>query len=161
MIGDVYTVDPQREWDIFRAGKVETWTVDGAPLAAVRFVTGLDQDESLFVASWLKRGSEPPKFKSFMTTAELMTFVVDSLNLVRGVREVRGSNLQVRPFGGLEGFAFDLTYLFENGLEGAGAVVGVMKDRKLQLIMYTGARMHYFPKYRADVDRIIDSIQMR
>jgi hypothetical protein len=38
-------------------------------------------------------------------------------------------------------------------------VVGTVAKGKLQLIIYTGTRKQYFPKYSADVDRMIDSIR--
>ncbi len=44
---------------------------------------------------------------------------------------------------------------------GGGMVVGAVAKGKLHLIIYTGARRHYFPKYRDDVDRMMDSIQIQ
>lgn len=44
--------------------------------------------------------------------------------------------------------------------EGQGSVTGAVAKGKLHLIMYTGARKHYFPKYREDVDRMVDSIRI-
>jgi hypothetical protein len=40
-------------------------------------------------------------------------------------------------------------------------VAGAVAKGKLHLVIYTGTRRHYFPKYQGDVDRLIDSIRMQ
>src|SRR5215510_11428642 len=49
-IGDLYTVEPQVPWSAVDRGKVVSWTVDGFPLEAVRFVKGLADGEAFAVA---------------------------------------------------------------------------------------------------------------
>jgi hypothetical protein len=41
-----------------------------------------------------------------------------------------------------------------------GLVVGAVVEERLQLIMYTGVKTHYFPKHKEHVERIIQSISM-
>ena len=157
-IGDLYTVEPQVQWSAVERGKIVTWTVDGFPLEAVRFVKGLDDGESLLLEQALQ--TKPPTFRANMTPSEILEFVVDSWSLA-GAQQVRASNLRPRKFANLDGFAFDMTYLLRNGLEAQGMVVGAVAKGKLHLIIYTGARRHYFPKYKTDVDRMIDSIRIQ
>ena len=47
-IADLYTVEPQIAWSSMTEDKVEFWTVDGAGLEAVRFITGLSEGDSLY-----------------------------------------------------------------------------------------------------------------
>jgi hypothetical protein len=159
-IGDMYTVEPQTQWSAAEAGKILRWTVDGFPLEMVTFVRGLDEGEPLYPRSGGQPDRKPPTYRARMTPSEIMELVVDSLSL-QGVQQVAGTNLRPRKFGDVDGFAFDVTYLLGNGLEGQGIVVGAVAKNRLHLIMYTGTRRHYFPKYRADVERMVDSIRMR
>jgi hypothetical protein len=46
-----------------------------------------------------------------------------------------------------------------DGLNKYAIVAGAVIGEKLHLIIYSGARMHYFPKYRDAVEGIIASIQ--
>src|SRR5262245_61587867 len=155
-IDDLYTLEPQVQWSAVERGKIVSWTVDGFPLEAVRFVKGLNNGESFLVEQ--ARRPKPPTFRAEMTPSEVMEFVVDSWSLA-GAQQVKASNLRPHKFGSLDGFAFDMDYLLRNGLEAQGMVAGAVAKGKLHLIMYTGARRHYFPKHKSDVDRMIDSIR--
>jgi hypothetical protein len=42
----------------------------------------------------------------------------------------------------------------------SGLAAGAVIEDALYLILYTGARVYYFPKYRDDVERLLGSIQM-
>lgn len=157
-IGDLYTVEPQVAWSAVERGTTVSWTVDGFPLEAVRFVRGVGDGEPLLVDG--VRLAKTPRFKRQMTPSEIMELVVDSWSFA-GAQEVKASNLRPRKFGTLDGFAFDMAYLLRNGLEAQGIVAGATVKDKLHLIMYTGARSYYFPKYKDAVDRMIDSIRMQ
>ena len=86
--------------------------------------------------------------------------MVDSLAIV-GAAQVQATGLRPHAFGRLDGFAFDLAYVQKNGLEPLGLVVGAVEQSKLHLIVCTGVRPHHFPKYRLDVERLIESVRMR
>ena len=156
-IGDRYTVEPQIPWSSAKSGKYETWTVDGGALQQIQFVIGLDDGEPLFKG---KEQHEKQSFKKSMSVSEIMELVVDGLS-VEGAQKLEAKNLKPFPFGGKPGFRFELNFVTQNGLENAGLVVGSVIMDKLYLVKYTGARAHYFPKYRAHVERIIESILMQ
>lgn len=155
-IGGLYTVDPQIAWSKRRDGGVELWTVNGPDLEAVRFFKGLEDKDVL-----LKEGDRDklPRFRKDMTASEVMEFVVDSL-IVAGVNRVEATDLRPAPFGKLDGFRFELAFVTDAGLEYEGLVVGTVVDEALHLIMYTGAREHYYAKYKDEVERLIASIEM-
>jgi hypothetical protein len=155
-IGPTLTVEPQRQWTTIRSGRSELWTVDGVPLEAIRFVTPLAEGQALFA----ERGAKQPTFRATMTPTEIMELVVDSW-AAAGAQQVQVSNLRPRKLGGLDGFGFDMTYLHRNGLEAQGMVVGAVAKQQLHLVIYTGTRLHYFEKYRPDVERRIDSIRIQ
>jgi hypothetical protein len=133
-IGDAYTVQTSIAWSETSAGPAELWTVDGPSL-------------------------EDPRFGGRMTASEVMEFVVDSLALA-GAANVATTDLRPTKFGRLEGFRFELAFLDVDGLEYDGLAAGAVADEKLNLILYTGARAYYFPKYKSQVERLIASVRM-
>jgi hypothetical protein len=156
-IGDLYTVEPQIPWSAAKSGKYEIWTVDGELLQQIQFVSGVDNGEPLFRG---KGEHEKQSFKKSMSVSEIVELVMDGM-AVEGDRKLEAKNLKPFPFGGKPGFRFELYFVTQNGLENAGLVVGSVIRDKLYLIKYTGARAHYFPKYKDHVERIIQSIQMQ
>jgi hypothetical protein len=57
------------------------------------------------------------------------------------------------------GFRFEFSYLSKQGLAIGGFAVGAIIDRRLYLIIYSGAREYYFPKHRDDVEQIVSSVR--
>lgn len=159
-IGGTYTVEAQIAWSKHSEGKVEIWTVDGPALEAVRFFKGLDDGDSLFKRP---RGSgekvKYPTYKTGMTPNDVMELTVDSIARA-GAGEVQASKLRPARFGSVQGFRFELTFLSKSGLEMDGLVAGAAIEDKLYLILYTGARIHYYPKYRDHVEQLLGSIEM-
>ena len=152
-----YTVAPQRTWSRLRQGNVELWTVDGPALQAIRFFDGLADGDELFPSP---AAEKLPAYSSSMTPTEIEEFVVHSAQRA-GAANVDASNLRPWRFGNREGFRFDLAFLDAGGLEINGLVAGVVDDGKLYLIMYTGARAHYYPRFVEQVERVLSSIQIQ
>jgi hypothetical protein len=92
-----------------------------------------------------------------MQASEVSEFVVDSLSRL-GNGEVEARNLRPASFGSLPGFRFELAYLSKNGLAFDGMAVGTVKGGVLYMVLFAGARSHYFPKYKDAVERLFDSI---
>ena len=175
-VGDFYTVKPQIEWSSTSADKLEMWTVDGPSLEALFFVNGLTEGDTLFRSS--KDEEKRVAYREGMTPTDVVEFVVASLEsadrastlaavsggttMLRedqmGAAMVEASNLRPTQFGDLPGFRFDLSFLSPEGLERDGLVVGTIAGGKLYLIVYLGARAHYFPKYKEEVEKLIASI---
>ncbi|MGH7407464.1 MAG: hypothetical protein ACREKF_05580, partial [Candidatus Methylomirabilales bacterium] len=129
--------------------------VDGPGLQAIRFVNGLAEGEALFDGGGKEKR---PTFRKTMAATEFMEFVVDSLALA-GLEKIQPTGLRPESFGGPQGFRFDMSFVTRQGLEGQGTVVGAVLKEKLYLIIYSGARAHYYPKYKEHVERIIQSIR--
>lgn len=155
-IADTFSVDPQIAWSKMSSANVDLWTVDGHNLEALRFYKGLRDGEALFDVK--KESIKLPTFATGMTPNEVMEFVVDSLSRA-GASTVEGRNLRPSDFGSSPGFRFELSFLDADGLETDGMVCGTVIEKRLYMILYTGARIHYFPKYRDEVERIIQSIE--
>ena len=155
-IGDVYTVDAQIAWNRISEGKTEIWTVDGPLLQELRFIKGIDDGDALFRGGV---GKKLPPFKSKMTAIEIKELFETSLAQI-GVARMRTLNLRPESFGPVAGFRFEFTYARKDGLEKQGFALGAVIDEKLHMIIYSGTRLHYYPKRKDDVERLIRSIRM-
>ena len=156
-IGDKYWVDPQIQWSSLTTGKYTAWTVDGLSLERLQFVNGVEDKETMYQG---KKEYEKLIFKKSMTPSEIMELLVDSYK-ADGARKVETKNLKPNQFGNAPGFRFDMSYVSKDGLECEGLIAGSVIDGKLYLISYTGTRAHYFPKYKTEAERIIQSIKMQ
>ena len=162
-IGDAYSVEPQIRWASVPARPgMDLWTVDGAALDVITFVKGLADGEAMV------RGAIPggppedkrPKFRASMTPSDVAEVVVDSYALF-GHQKIDTANLRPAKFGTADGFRFDMSWVTQVGLEMQALVAGAVVKGKLHLIIYSGTRAHYFPKYRDDVERVLDSIRLQ
>ena len=157
-IGEFYTVESQIPWSEATSGKTQVWTVDGSALQELRFVNGIKDGESPFVG--LLEEEKSPKFKKGMTSLEIKDLVVDGLS-VMGALKIIVKKVKPFQFGDHDGFRMELDYVTERGLEKSGLVVGSVIKEKFYVIAYSGARAHYFTKYKDHVEKIIGSIQMK
>lgn len=156
-ICDLYSVRPTIQWSEAKKGDVRLWTVDGVDLESIRFISGIQEGVPIIDMAEEKR--ETP-FRPDMTETELVDAIVDAFSL-QGAQQVRPRNLRPAPFGSEEGYRFELSYLDADGLEKEGIVAGAVVDDSLYIIVYTGAKIHYFPKYEAEVENILRSIHVR
>lgn len=157
-IGSAYSVEPQIEWNRAGEGNREIWTADGLTLQAIHFVKGVRKGGVLIANGRGQDTEDWPHFDPQMTPTEVEEFVVDSLSRL-GLMQLQPHNLRPQAFGKAQGFRFDFDFLYSSGLEGQGLVVGAVIGNKLQLILYVGARQHYYPAYLDKVEAIIRSIQ--
>ena len=154
-IKDAYSIDPQIAWSRTQDGKRETWTVDGPLLEQLGFITGLEEGDTLYRVLGEKHA---PTYRPTMSESEIMEFVVDSL-ISTGAHSVTAANLRPAPFGAWPGFRFDLSFQYPSGLDGLGTVLGARRDGGFDLILYTGARLHYFDKHKGTVEALFASIR--
>ncbi len=155
-IGDVYTVDAQIAWNRMTEGKNEIWTVDGPLLQELRFIKGCEDGDALFRGG---AGRKLPPFKSKMTAIEIKELFETSLAHAN-VAQLKTLNLRPNGFGKAQGFRFEFTYVLKNGLEKQGFALGAVIDEKLHMIVYSGTRLHYYPKHKDEVERLVRSIRM-
>ena len=156
-IGDYYTIDSPISWSRLTEGKTQIWTVDGPLLQELRFVVGLEDGEGLIKSDDPKK--KIPPFRSRMTPVEIME-MVEGVFAASEIRNITTRNLRPEKFGGIPGFRFELSYATKDGLEKEGFAVGAIKDKRLHLIIYRGAKLYYFPKHKGHAEKIVRSITM-
>lgn len=156
-VADRYVVEPQIRWSAATDGKWEVWTVDGPGLQAVQFLNGLEDGEPLFSRT---EEQKRLRFKASMTPGEIAELLADAL-AASGAQKVAVAGVRPHRFGTADGFRCELTFLNSAGLEKQAIAAGAVVDARLYLIVYGGARLHYFAKHREHAERIIQSVRMK
>ena len=150
-------VEPQTRWSALTDGKWEVWTIDGPGLEAIQFLTGLDDGEPLFRAV---DSQKRMKFRKTMSPSELAELLADGLSSI-GVQNITVTSLQPHKFASADGFRCELAFVTRNGLEKRGMAAGGTVNGRLYLVLYTGAKLHYYEAHRDAAERIIQSIRLK
>ena len=163
-IGDTYSVDPQLRWASVPARPgLDLWTVDGAALDSVTFIKGVADGEAVFrgpIGSGAPDEDRRPKFRAEMTPSDIAELFVDSYALFRN-QKLETAGLRPAKFGTEDGFRFEMTWVTPAGLEMQALVAGAIIKKRLHAVVYSGARAHYFPKYRDAVEKLLISIKLQ
>lgn len=156
-IGGSYRVTPRIEWSrASGGGNTELWTVNGPLLEYVRFYHDLEDGDALLPE---RRHGELPRYRSGMAPHEVMELITASYNRV-GASRVQADGLSPAPFGHLEGFRFTLSYVTPSGLEYSALVAGAVDEQDhLQLVMYSGTRLHYYGTYLPEIEHMLGSLR--
>ena len=167
-IGEGYGVEPQVRWTSLRQeGRTELWTIDGPALESLRFVKDVADGQTLVGQSIRTPGpggretpeDKQPRFRAAMTPSEIVELVVDTWTLI-GATQIEVTGLRPIKFGSADGFRFDLVFVWADGVDARAIVAGAVVRQRLQLIVYSGTRLHYFDKHRPTVERLIDSVRV-
>lgn len=155
-----YQVEPQVAWNRFTLSDstTEQWTVDGPRLQSLNFIKGIAEGSPIRRPTYIGPAADLPVFRANMTPSDIEEFVVDTFSRL-GFADVKSADLAPVKFGDLDGFRFSLSMLTHEGLEFDGLAIGTVQEQKLYMILYTGTHRYYFPKYRADVERLFASIR--
>jgi hypothetical protein len=150
-----YSVTPQTEWNRPMMTRSEVWTGDGFALQSLRF---LDVADGETLSGREDPEGKAPVFRKTMLYTEIQEFIVETL-ATAGWANVKPKGLKPAKFGGLPGFRFSFDMLSEDGLEYDGVVLGTVREDTLHIIAYVGTRLHYYPKYAKDVEKLFASIR--
>lgn len=160
-------VTPPREWnrvsstwaiDDIRA--VEDWTLNGPYLDSLSFVTGLKGGRYIIRQS--KRDAQQvPKFRSDMTAPEITAMLESFFRVKAGTVDFRTTSLKPRTLMGYPGFQWDYDHLDQDEVWRRGRAVGAVIGGRLYLILFDGARMHYFDNAVGDFEAVANSARFR
>jgi len=99
-------------------------------------------------------------FRKTMTPSELAELLADAQTSA-GAQHVTVTNLGPHQFGSAPGFRCELAFTNKGGLAKQGLAAGAIINDRLYVVLYTGAKLHYYEAYRADVEKMIQSIRMK
>jgi len=158
-----YTVDPQITWSEFSGTSTSSngliWTVDGLFLQRLDLFGAIKDGEALFEPSGAEE-EKLPVFRVDMRESDVQEFVVDTL-AQQGFVDIEAINLRPTEIGGRKGFRFDLIMATGSGLEMKGLAAGAIVNEELNLVLYTGTRLHYFAARQTAVEGIIKSMTFK
>jgi hypothetical protein len=154
-IDGVYTVQNDAEWASIKLGNMHLWTLDGPALQQLRFITGVEDGETMFASN---NPEKLAKFRGTMNELEVVEFFQASAAAL-GIQSMNTSKMRPVQFGTKPGFRFDFDYLTKNGLAMAGFATGAVFEKKLYMIFYVGTRQHYFDKRREEAQRVMESVR--
>lgn len=140
------------------AAPLELWTQDGAALQSMTVFGGVPDGQALFKKYQDK--TDFPAFRQAMTASEIMELVEATLGKATGTTLIQARDLRPMKFGGLDGFQFGYSFTGKDEIDRDGMAAGAVKDGKLYLLLYHGAKLHHFGKYRREVDRIFETARL-
>ena len=159
------SVVPPRPWNRHRPilfsdlPAVEDWTLNGALLDGITFITGL-KGGHFMVRQRHTADQQVPKFRADMTPPEIAA-MLESLYRVRGgTVDFHTLSIQPRTFLGTNGFQFDYEHLDDDELWRKGRAVGAIVNGELYLVMYDAARSHYYDAALPDYEAIVASARL-
>jgi hypothetical protein len=94
-----------------------------------------------------------------MSLLEIREFIEASI-VQDGFANMKTLKFQPEKFGGKDGFRFEFTFTNKNGLRNHGFAAGATVDGKLYLVIYRGAKLHYYDKYLKNVEDMIRTVQL-
>lgn len=141
----------------FKLGPNTTvWTADGESLNQVIFIQGVGNGQTVFKDT--NKDVVMPKFSDSILLHEIEDLLVTSItNLYSGQITVEPSNLKPVSFNNKSGIQFDLRYYTIDGMAIRGKAKAAISEGKLYAIIYTAADLHYYEKYEAEVDALLDT----
>lgn len=159
-------VTPPRPWNEQRRfffdsiRWVEDWTLNGPYLDGITFVTGLPGGKYL-VEQRRSEERQVPKFRSDMLAPEIAAMLESAYRVRGGAVDFRTLGLTPRTFMGYPGFQFDYEHLDTDELWRKGRAVGAVIGGRLYLVLYDGARSHYYANALPDFEAIVNSARLR
>src|SRR5690606_17630046 len=131
-----YTVQTPIEWARVAIGGENLWTVDGPALQSLRFVTAIEEGDTMFPTA---NSETSPKFFASMGPLEVVDFFRPSIAALGGAG-FQSQDFRPAQFGAKQGFRFEFSYLTRDGLAMQGFAAGALIEQKLYMIVYIGTR---------------------
>ena len=160
------SVVPPRPWNRHRAqlfedvSAVEDWTLNGALLDGITFITGLKNGKAM-VYQRRTTDQQVPVFRANMTPPEIAAMLESAYRVRGGAVDFHTLSIQPRPFLGTNGFQFDYEHLDSDELWRKGRAVGAVINGQLYLILFDAARSHYYDAALPDYEAIVASARLR
>lgn len=168
-VGDVLSVEPGAAWNRVGSpeydGKVEVWTLDGPVLNTLVFVLGVPDGEPVFRRRGAPGASaneeeKPPLFRHTMTGIEIQELIKDTVSRTLQTPMAEAGNLRPATLDGVPGFRFETRVVGRDEVERSGSAVFAVKDGKLYLVWFQGARLHYYQRHLPEYERVVASVRL-
>lgn len=158
------TVTPAAGWNkapgavtVFARKESQVWTQDGILLDRLILIPDVAEGEALFKSA--DKGISLPVFKAGMLPNELVQLTESSLVklLGEGSSVIKTDNVRPAKLGDQRAVLFDVIGTPAEGPMYRGVAASIVREDKLNMIIFLAAEPYYFEKHRAAVDAIISS----
>ncbi|AVP97635.1 hypothetical protein C7S18_10685 [Ahniella affigens] len=157
----IFEVRSPIEWARFRGLGNETWTIDGALLNRLTFITNIRDKEHIFGYGRQNRWNPDGAFyRTGMDPNELRDLMVDGLAQI-GFANVSASNLQPGERDGFTTYQFDLDLRSPNGLTYKGHVLMLERRQRLNFVLFYAPVEYYYAKDADAVTAIFADLHVR
>jgi hypothetical protein len=156
-VASTIVLQPTQKWSRLGSGKRQTWTADGIGLQMFQIMAGLEEGDTLFNPAWA--GKSPPKFSKSMSILEIKDFIANSM-AASGAKKFTVIEFEPAKIDGKNAVRTDYTFTLEDGLLRQGFAFGIIHEKKLSVLMYHGANIHYFGKHKDNVEDMLRTIKI-
>jgi hypothetical protein len=167
-VKDALTVEPDIAWNkineqgAFGAGRTETWTADGQMLNALTFFAGIEDGNPLFrQTSEEEKRDKLPIFRGNMTPSDIMELVESTYAKVAQTTLTKTRELRPAKFADADGFRFEMSMVGKDEIDREATAIGTVRNGKLYLIFYQGARLYHYGLRQAQAERIIQTAKIQ
>lgn len=139
---------------------IEVWTVEGETLNKLEFLQGASRGDPLALEPpGVELQGELAGYDPQMTALEVHDLYRATLSRF-GFSRIETRDIRPWQVAGRPGFRFEFSHKGGDGLARQGIAVGFFDDRELWLIVYTATSVHYFEKYRPQVEALLSSMTL-
>lgn len=157
----VFEVRSPVEWARYRGLGNETWTIDGALLNRLTFITNIRDKHHIFGYGRQNRWNpDGAFFRTGMEPNELRDLLVDGLAQI-GFANVSASNLQPGERDGFTTYQMDLDLRSPNGLIYKGHALMFERRERLNFVLFYAPVEYYYPKDIDSVRAVLASLHIR
>jgi hypothetical protein len=116
----------------------------------------------LFVrsAERLGPGGPLPVFRSDMTPSDITELFEATIGRITSTSIIDAKDATPVPFAEGDGFRFSYSMTLRDNVDRQGVACGTVRNGKLHLIAFHGARLHYFENGRPEIKRLVQSVQL-
>jgi hypothetical protein len=140
--------------------KAEIWSFDGPLLNQIEFITAISDGEPL-AREYNKKRQPLPKFNSTMLQTDIVQLFEQTQRITLNTADFTVDAIEPSSFAGQNGFVFRYHYtLPDEELTRKGEARGVVVEKKLYLMAFTAAAVHYFDRDIVKVRAIMDSARL-
>ena len=158
-IGGIFQVTPQTSWSTIKKGNREIWTVNGASLESIVFVTSIKSGESLIDHSATSK-DDRPVYRDGMKAPDVVDLFEATL-ISNRYSQIEISKIRPVQKNGKTAFRFDFSAYDATGLKKRGFVFATMNaSNGLSLVVYEAAAEHYFSAYSDEAEAILESLKI-
>jgi len=155
-IGGVFRVEPSALWSALKQDNSETWTINGFALESISFITKVGDGEAIAPRV---QGKEAPTFLADMNATDVVD-LYEALLISRGMSQVEVQGLRPHEISGHDAFRFEYSGFDGGGLAKQGMVIGLIdKEKGLNLVIYEGAKEHYYASSLAAAESVLKSLE--